>query len=165
MSAPNEGPAFAEDAMIGAGLAGTAVLTGGAGAGTCPAAVPGVTGGRGGGGPGGGPGGPDMVVQRGGRSDLSLSLGDAHGALGSRVCACPASAAGPCVALPSPISPQRTSLPTMSSRDHLRTLPAIRERCSRVFSLGQQGKLEYFTYHADKEPGVIDYCTSIIKVR
>lgn len=52
----------------------------------------------------------------------------------------------------------------MSTSEYLRTLPAIRERCSKVFALGQQGKLEYFNYHADKEPDVIDYCTNIIKV-
>lgn len=98
-----------------------------------------------------------------GQISLPFEAGvDAHGALSSRVCL------GRWTLCCSPlahISPQLTSLPAMSSRDHLRTLPAIRERCSRVFSLGQQGKLEYFTYHADKEPGVIDYCTSIIKVR
>jgi hypothetical protein len=56
------------------------------------------------------------------------------------------------------------STPTMSTSEYLRTLPAIRERCSKVFALGQQGKLEYFTYHQDKEAEVVEYCTNIIKV-
>ena len=34
---------------------------------------------------------------------------------------------------------------------YLRTLPAIRERCSRVHALAQEGKLEYFDYHPEKE--------------
>lgn len=48
---------------------------------------------------------------------------------------------------------------------YLRTLPAIRERCGRVFELAQQGKLEYFDYHPEKEADVAMFCTEIIQVR
>lgn len=47
---------------------------------------------------------------------------------------------------------------------YLRSLPAIRERCSKVFELAQQDKLEYFTYHAENEPAAVEYCNSIIQV-
>ncbi|KAJ3994905.1 hypothetical protein F5050DRAFT_1800477 [Lentinula boryana] len=46
---------------------------------------------------------------------------------------------------------------------YLRTLPAIRERCGRVFELAKAGKLEYFDYHADKEEEVTDFCLNIIQ--
>ncbi|KZT09919.1 DUF1688-domain-containing protein [Laetiporus sulphureus 93-53] len=46
---------------------------------------------------------------------------------------------------------------------YLRTLPAIRERCSRVHALAQQGKLEYFTYHQEKEADVAAFCIEIMK--
>ncbi|KAF5374100.1 hypothetical protein D9615_008835 [Tricholomella constricta] len=39
--------------------------------------------------------------------------------------------------------------------DYLRTLPAIRENCTRVH---HQGKLEYFDYHPDKEADVAAFC-------
>ena len=48
---------------------------------------------------------------------------------------------------------------------YLRTLPAIRERCGRVYELAKQGRLEYFDYHPEKEPDVAAFCTDIIKVR
>jgi hypothetical protein len=57
------------------------------------------------------------------------------------------------------------SVTEMSTSEYLRTLPSIRERCSKVFALGQQGKLEYFTYHEEKEKDIVEYCSSIIKVR
>lgn len=47
---------------------------------------------------------------------------------------------------------------------YLRTLPAIRERCGRVHVLAQQGKLEYFDYHPEKEADVAAFCIDIIKV-
>jgi hypothetical protein len=46
---------------------------------------------------------------------------------------------------------------------YLRTLPAIRERCSKVFALAQEGKLQYFDYHPDKEADVAEFCTNIIR--
>ncbi|KAF7332599.1 hypothetical protein MKEN_00142700 [Mycena kentingensis (nom. inval.)] len=46
---------------------------------------------------------------------------------------------------------------------YLRTLPAIRERCTRVFELAKEGKLEYFEYHPEKERDVAAYCVDIIK--
>ncbi|THH09690.1 hypothetical protein EW145_g1819 [Phellinidium pouzarii] len=46
---------------------------------------------------------------------------------------------------------------------YLRTLPAIRERCSKIHALAQQGKLEYFEYHPEKEADAIEFCTKIIQ--
>ncbi|KAG8716672.1 hypothetical protein FRC09_015413 [Ceratobasidium sp. 395] len=46
---------------------------------------------------------------------------------------------------------------------YLRTLPSIRERCSRVHALAQEDKLEYFDYHPDKEDEVVKFCAGIIK--
>lgn len=47
---------------------------------------------------------------------------------------------------------------------YLRTLPAIRDRCSRVHELATQGKLLYFDYHPEKEADVAAFCLNIIKV-
>lgn len=47
---------------------------------------------------------------------------------------------------------------------YLRSLPAIRERCTRVHNLAQRGRLEYFDYHPEKESEVIDFCSQIIQV-
>ncbi|KAJ7641752.1 hypothetical protein FB45DRAFT_361539 [Roridomyces roridus] len=46
---------------------------------------------------------------------------------------------------------------------YLRTLPAIRERCTRVFDLAKQGKLEYFEYHPEAEDEVTAFCVDIIQ--
>ncbi|EIW74069.1 DUF1688-domain-containing protein [Coniophora puteana RWD-64-598 SS2] len=46
---------------------------------------------------------------------------------------------------------------------YLRTIPAIRERCSRVHKLAEQGRLEYFDYHPDKEDQVAEFCEGIIR--
>ncbi|KAJ7723000.1 hypothetical protein DFH07DRAFT_897748 [Mycena maculata] len=46
---------------------------------------------------------------------------------------------------------------------YLRTLPAIRERCTRVFELAKQGKLQYFEYHPENEDKVTAFCVDIIK--
>lgn len=46
---------------------------------------------------------------------------------------------------------------------YLRTLPSIRERCSRVHDLAKQGKLKYFDYHPDKEDAVIEFCAGVIE--
>ena len=48
---------------------------------------------------------------------------------------------------------------------YLRTLPSIRERCSRVHDLAKEGKLEYFDYHPEKEKDVVEFCAKIIEVR
>jgi hypothetical protein len=45
---------------------------------------------------------------------------------------------------------------------YLRTLPAIRERCARVHALAAQDKLQYFTYHPDKEAAVAEFCDGLI---
>ncbi|KAF8653673.1 hypothetical protein AX16_003824 [Volvariella volvacea WC 439] len=54
------------------------------------------------------------------------------------------------------LSPQATAV-------YLRSLPAIRERCQRVFDLAQAGKLEYFDYHPEKEDAVAEFCIGIMK--
>ncbi|KAF8297790.1 DUF1688-domain-containing protein [Clavulina sp. PMI_390] len=46
---------------------------------------------------------------------------------------------------------------------YLQTLPAIRERCTRVFDLAKEGKLEHFDYHQEHESAVIDFCVQIIQ--
>ncbi|KAA1474482.1 DUF1688-domain-containing protein [Dentipellis sp. KUC8613] len=56
-----------------------------------------------------------------------------------------------------------TGLTTQQRIEYLRTLPAIRERCGRVYDLAKQDKLQYFDYHPDKESGVVDYCISVMK--
>ena len=48
---------------------------------------------------------------------------------------------------------------------YLRSLPAIRERCNRVFGLAQEGKLEYFDWVPEKEQDVVEFCKNIIQVR
>lgn len=48
--------------------------------------------------------------------------------------------------------------------DYLRTLPAIRERCSKVHNLATQDKLQYFEYHPEKEADAVDFCLKIIQV-
>jgi hypothetical protein len=45
----------------------------------------------------------------------------------------------------------------------LRSLPTIRARCTLVHNLAQQGKLEYFDYHPEKEKDVVDFCLNIMK--
>lgn len=47
---------------------------------------------------------------------------------------------------------------------YLRTLPAVRERCSKVYKLAQEGQLEYFELHEDKLAEVVDFCGKIITV-
>lgn len=56
------------------------------------------------------------------------------------------------------VSPETTAV-------YLRTLPAIRERCGRVFELAKKGQLQYFDYHAEKEADVTAFCIDIIQVR
>jgi hypothetical protein len=56
------------------------------------------------------------------------------------------------------IRPQQTAI-------YLRSLPAIRERCGRIFQAATQGGLEYFDYHPEKESDVTAFCTDIIKVK
>jgi Protein of unknown function (DUF1688) len=52
-----------------------------------------------------------------------------------------------------------------SKAAYLRTLPAIRERCGRVYELAKKGQLHYFDYHPEKEADVAAFCVEIIKVR
>lgn len=57
-----------------------------------------------------------------------------------------------------------STLTPMQVATYLRTLPAIRERCSRVFDLATQKKLQYFDYHPENEAEVANFCINIIKV-
>lgn len=57
-----------------------------------------------------------------------------------------------------------TQIPLEQTAAYLRTLPAIRERCSRVFQLAKAGNLEYFDYHPEKEADAAAFCAEIIKV-
>ncbi|KAG6875756.1 hypothetical protein C0992_002510 [Termitomyces sp. T32_za158] len=54
--------------------------------------------------------------------------------------------------------------PLEQKAEYLRTLPAIRERCSRVHDLAKLGKLQYFDYHPEKESDVADFCINIMKI-
>jgi hypothetical protein len=47
---------------------------------------------------------------------------------------------------------------------YLRTLPAIRERCTQVFELARQDKLEFFAYHPEKEAECAKFCDDLITV-
>ncbi|KAF8202065.1 DUF1688-domain-containing protein [Mycena galopus ATCC 62051] len=61
--------------------------------------------------------------------------------------------------------PTTTSTPTMTpveTAEYLRTLPAIRHRCTRVFELASENKLQYFEYHPENEPAVTAFCADII---
>ena len=53
---------------------------------------------------------------------------------------------------------------TIQTIEYLRTLQSIRERCGRVHDLAEQGKLQYFEYHPEKEEDVVNYCIRIIQV-
>ncbi|KAJ7692908.1 hypothetical protein B0H17DRAFT_512940 [Mycena rosella] len=53
--------------------------------------------------------------------------------------------------------------PPAQTAEYLRTLPSIRERCTRVFDLAKEGKLQYFDYHPEKEDDVTAFCVDIIK--
>jgi hypothetical protein len=47
---------------------------------------------------------------------------------------------------------------------YLLTLPAIRDRCSKVHDLAKQDKLQYFSYHPENEDKAVNTCIKIIKV-
>jgi hypothetical protein len=54
---------------------------------------------------------------------------------------------------------------TTSSTDkisYLRSLPSIRERCQRVFSLAEESKLEYWTLDLSQEPKIVDFVCELI---
>ena len=57
----------------------------------------------------------------------------------------------------------RSLMPELKAQ-YLLTLPAIRDRCSRVHDLAKEGKLEYFEYHPENEEKVADFCLQIIQV-
>ncbi|KAJ2386272.1 hypothetical protein GGI05_004436 [Coemansia sp. RSA 2603] len=49
-----------------------------------------------------------------------------------------------------------------SSVEYLKSLPAVRERSSAVYALGQSNKLQHFTLNEDKISSVADYVVSLI---
>ena len=61
------------------------------------------------------------------------------------------------------MNPLSFSSPSQTAA-YLRTLPAIRERCSRVHALAQEGKLNYFDYHPEKEDDAVKFCIEIMNV-
>jgi hypothetical protein len=48
---------------------------------------------------------------------------------------------------------------------YLRSLPSVRDRCSKVFEVAKSGNLEFFDYHPEQEETVAKYCVEIIQVR
>ncbi|KAF5348888.1 hypothetical protein D9756_009821 [Leucocoprinus leucothites] len=56
------------------------------------------------------------------------------------------------------LTPQTTAV-------YLRTPPAIRERCSRVYDPATQGKLQLFDYHPEEEAEVAAFCLKIIELQ
>ncbi|KAF8585651.1 DUF1688-domain-containing protein [Ramaria rubella] len=56
-----------------------------------------------------------------------------------------------------------TTLTPAQTAMYLKTLPSIRERCTRVHELASQGRLEYFDYAPDREEHTVRYCIEIIK--
>jgi hypothetical protein len=66
-----------------------------------------------------------------------------------------------------PVDNVFSTLPAMTPTEtalYLRTLPAIRERCTRVLDLATQNKLQYFEYYPENEHAVTDFCVQIIHV-
>ncbi|KAF7419475.1 hypothetical protein PC9H_002066 [Pleurotus ostreatus] len=59
--------------------------------------------------------------------------------------------------------PNSTSDSLLEQAAYLRTLPAIRERCTRVHTLAQKDGLQYFEYHPENEQTVVDFCAAIIE--
>jgi hypothetical protein len=48
---------------------------------------------------------------------------------------------------------------------YLRSLPSVRDRCSKVFEVAKSGNLEFFDYHPEQEVIVAKFCAEIIQVR
>ena len=48
---------------------------------------------------------------------------------------------------------------------YLRSLPSVRDRCSKVFEVAKSGNLEFFDYHPEHEETVAKFCVEIIQVR
>ena len=49
-----------------------------------------------------------------------------------------------------------------SQIEHLRSLPSIRERCQRVFTLAEQDKLDYWTLDLTQQPKIVDFVCELI---
>ena len=45
---------------------------------------------------------------------------------------------------------------------HLRSLASIRERCERVFALGERQQLEYWHLDLSQEPKIVDFVCELI---
>ncbi|BGP23953.1 hypothetical protein Rt10032_c05g2338 [Rhodotorula toruloides] len=52
--------------------------------------------------------------------------------------------------------------PSGKLASYLRSLPSIRERCSRVFTLAQEGKLDYWSLDLSREAEIIDFVCGLI---
>lgn len=46
---------------------------------------------------------------------------------------------------------------------YLRSLKSVRERCSAVFALAEQNKLDFWDVDLSKEEEVVEFCASLIK--
>ncbi|GAA5883826.1 hypothetical protein JCM16303_007399 [Sporobolomyces ruberrimus] len=55
-----------------------------------------------------------------------------------------------------------TSSSSTDTINHLRSLPSIRERCQRVFSLAEESKLDYWTLDLSQEPKIVDFVCELI---
>ena len=61
-----------------------------------------------------------------------------------------------------PTTPVDTS--SQDPVEYLRSLPAIRARCTQVHELAAKGRLQYFDYHPEKEDEVVEFCKRVIEV-
>ncbi|CAH7682682.1 hypothetical protein BY996DRAFT_7697085 [Phakopsora pachyrhizi] len=52
---------------------------------------------------------------------------------------------------------------TSSRLEYLKSLPSIRERCSKVFELARQDKLQFWSIHESVLPAIVDYCFYLIQ--
>lgn len=56
------------------------------------------------------------------------------------------------------------SMSLQEKTTYLRSLPSIRERCSKVYEKATQGKLQYFDYHPENESAAVDVCLEVVNV-
>lgn len=56
------------------------------------------------------------------------------------------------------------SLSISQKAEYLLTLPSIRAQCSKVFEQAQNGQLQWFEYHKEKEPDVMAFCEKLLQV-
>lgn len=48
---------------------------------------------------------------------------------------------------------------------YLQSLPSVRERCTKVYALAEQDKLDFWELDASKTADIVEFCCSLIKVR